>query len=134
MFSLHFNPLEEASVVATSYSSNNWTFSTAWTPEDLYHPVSGNRMFGAVDNGNGTATFYTRGVDRISTRLNVAIDFLALDIYASGGEIWENFQQNLKNAFGSSARIQAPVVYRPKYAEIRAVLSSGARVSSINGC
>jgi len=76
VFSITLDPIfESGSVVTTAYYSNRWTFSTVRTPEDMTHPVSGNREFGAVDNGNGTATFYTKATDRISTDLNRILDF-----------------------------------------------------------
>ena len=75
--------MADGSVVTSSYGSNQWTFTTVWTPADFYHPVSGHRTFGVVDNGNGYATFYTRGVDRISTRLNTFGDWTgAIDIFS----------------------------------------------------
>lgn len=58
--------LDDGTVVTTGYHATDWTFSTAWSPADWWHPVSGNRRFGIVDNGDGTYTFCTRGVDRMS--------------------------------------------------------------------
>jgi hypothetical protein len=81
-------PIEEGSVITTAHISSRWVFSTVRTPEDWMHPVSGNREFGAVDNGNGTATFYTKATDRISTLSYSLVDRLPIfDIFGSGGAI-----------------------------------------------
>jgi hypothetical protein len=135
LFSIELMSLwEEGSVVTTAYGADHWIFSTVWTPKDLYHPVSGNRQFGAVDNGNGTATFYTRAADRLSQRYLVYAGYLGLDIYERGGAVWLSFQNHLKSALGTSAVVHPAVIYRPKYEAISAVFSGASPVSSLDGC
>lgn len=69
--------VDDGSVVASSVSSDRWIFTTIWARDDGYHPVSGNREFGFSDPGagNGPVVFYTRGVDRLSTRADAVVGF-----------------------------------------------------------
>jgi hypothetical protein len=76
--------LQNGSVVSIVNTSDQWVFGTVYTPNDGYHPVSGNRQFGVRTNDNGTATFYTRGVDRISTDAMRAGNFVA-DLFGPSG-------------------------------------------------
>lgn len=133
VFSIMLKPrLEDGSVVTTAYGPDHWTFSTVETKEDWTHPVSGNREFGAaVDSVNGKVTFYTRGTDRISTRLNAFADWAGLGIYERGGQVWVGLQNHLKAELGNSAVIEQPVIYRPKYDSVSSVLSGQAPVSTL---
>lgn len=75
-----FQPVvEQGDVLVTCSSSRDFIFSTVKTKEDGWHPVNGNRGFGIKDNGNGTWTFYTMGVDRTSSSFSVSMaeSFLA---------------------------------------------------------
>lgn len=53
---------ESRCLICSDYNyGENWTFSTlnapGWLEGDSYdgfHPVSGNRQFGIIDNGDGT--------------------------------------------------------------------------------
>jgi hypothetical protein len=130
VFSIRLASVEDGSVVTTSYASDHWTFSTVETKADRTHPVSGNREFGAVDNGNGTATFYTRGVDRISNAFNSFLDMAGLSIYERGAQVWRGMQNRMKIELGASAVVDS-MSYRPKYDSISAVLAGRAPASSL---
>ena len=82
------NP-DDGSVVTSSVTPRSWTFSTIWISSDQGHPVSGNRMFGYTDNGDGTYTFYTRGADRPTSNLDVDMQEI---IFASTHRLWQSFQ------------------------------------------
>jgi hypothetical protein len=134
VFSITLAPwIEDGSVVTTAYSSSRWVFSTVRTSEDFTHPVSGNREFGAVDNGNGTATFYTKATDRISTHWNRFLNAVipGVDIFEQGGAVWEGFQNRLKVTLGASAVIEQPVFKRVDYTLLSKVLAGEARADSL---
>lgn len=57
---------DDGSVIVSGYSPDKWTFTTIYDPKYGSHPVSGHRDFGYVENPNGSYTFYTRGVDRLT--------------------------------------------------------------------
>jgi len=50
----------------TCASDTDFVFSTVESERGGPHPVSGNRGFGLMDNGDGTWTFYSKAVDRKS--------------------------------------------------------------------
>jgi hypothetical protein len=106
--------LDDGSVVTSSVTQRSWTFSTIWISSDQGHPVSGNRMFGYTDNGDGTYTFYTRGADRPTS----ALDELAQEeIFAGAHRLWQSFQKGVATyvnapAQGGTAVIEQPVSER----------------------
>ena len=130
MFSIQFkdptalntgiNPVD--GTVITSYSSaEKWIFTTSWTPEDNHHPVSGHREFGFTRNNNGTVTFYTRGVDRITTQFFATANFItsALPgsrrgaIFDGGDLLWRSFQKKVNQyvkSIGGNSSIEDPKV------------------------
>lgn len=124
---------QSGSVVAIRAANTRWQFATTFTPEDGYHPVSGTREFGFTDNGNGTVTFYTRGVDRISTGPMQTLDYLADIVGPNGFEqadaLWsswtENIASDVNHAAGANvATIPSPTTYRPDYESIEALLDN----------
>jgi hypothetical protein len=57
-----------------------------------------------------------------------------VNVFEAGGDVWESFQRNVKNALGSSAVINPPVTYRPDYAKVSAVLSGQRPICDIKSC
>jgi hypothetical protein len=102
-------------------------FGTAYTPVDDYHPVSGNREFGFTRNGN-QITFYTRGVDRLtSTRGSIgsfAAQAVSMDAFARTDQLWSSLMRgvkaDLKQANGGQdvATVPDSTVYRPDWDEV----------------
>jgi hypothetical protein len=132
VFSITLHPvLEDGSVVTTDYDTDHWVFSTVTTPMDRTHPVSGNREFGAINNGNGTATIYTRGTDRVSTRFNDLLDGTIVNIFDNGHDVWVGLQRRLKAELGVTAVIEPPVRHPVDYDKVRAVLAGHAPVSTL---
>jgi len=67
--------LQDGSVVSIVNTPDQWVFGTVYTPNDGYHPVSGNRQFGVRTNDNGTATIKSRMLcNRVLTR---SLDYAA---------------------------------------------------------
>lgn len=120
--------LEGASVVTSHVAPDKWIFSTVWTPRDGYHPVSGNREFGVSDNNDGTVTFYTRGVDRISGLFFRGVDTVAgvagAGVFDGGDAVWRSFQDHIHSDFpGNRSEVHAPVIHRPDYAKVKSILN-----------
>jgi len=118
--------------VATDYSQTSWTFSTVYTSNDGYHPVSGNRRFGVHQDGQ-EIKFFSRGVDRTSIAL--------YSIANTGGygfnqadSVWESFQDNVRNFLGDSAEIKSPVTWRPRYSDIQDILNGDMDISELDQC
>lgn len=104
---------DDGSVVCAEASACHWVFSTVWTPHDLFHPVSGNRMFGFYDSSvqspvatsndyafsgdlnryrTKSFTFYTMGSDRAASVTSRSSPFM---LFESQKLIWTHFCKNL---------------------------------------
>lgn len=123
---------DDGSVVTSAYSQTGWTFTTVHTPADDWHPVNGNRAFGYVDNNDGTATFYTRGVDRFSVFGYQYVQATTGIPFSRADALWESFQA-LIAAEVPNAFVHPPVRYRPRYSAVRDVLDGRAPLSTL-GC
>jgi hypothetical protein len=124
-----------ASVFTSAHSDSTWTFSTARTAIDGSHPVSGVRQFGVANNGDGTVSYFTRAADRVSSMYWLTMNLNPfVSIFEEGGAVWEGFQENLAADLGSSAIIEPPVMYRPRWSTVDDVLKGEKPVSSLDGC
>lgn len=127
-------PFDEGSVIVSDHSSTSWTFSTISAPFDGNHPVSGNREFGFTQNSNGSYTFYTKGVDRITDSIN---SILAKKPTFNGADnLWKSFQQGIKdyvNIHGGSASVNNPEILRPDWNQVQKVFNGTAGVNTL-GC
>jgi hypothetical protein len=98
--------VDDGSVLLSESTQDHWIFSTLWTPNDLGHPVSGNREFGFKIASAGEFIFYTRGADRLTSLL----DTLAADAAFNGADkLWRSFQRRIAdfvNANGGIASIE----------------------------
>lgn len=109
--------IEDATVVVSASQNEHvrgyWIFSTVYTPENGYHPVSGNRQFGFVRNKDGTFTFFTKGADRV-TGLFQSLGNKFADVVQDGQvELWKSFQRKLTksiNSNGGDAKIVEPII------------------------
>lgn len=124
--------LDDGTVVASGYGSSFWLFTTVYAPEDNWHPVSGNRLFGVTDNGNGSYTFYTKGVDRLTTRVDQwAQSFFGIP-FNSADDLWSSFQDLISDDF-DNATIEDVITYRPDYEQVEDVLNGDAPIANL-GC
>lgn len=129
--------------VITSYSSNEkWTFTTIYEPIYKTHPVSGNRDFGYTENTDGTYTFYTRGVDRL-TSLDASLlqeipDFFIKGAgipFAKADQLWSSFQNGIKSftdTHQGKANIDAPEIHRPNWDLVKDVIAGKKPLNSIS--
>jgi len=119
---------EYGSVVSIVNASNRWVFATAQTPVDDDHPVSGNREFGFTRNGN-QITFYTRGVDRISSVYHRIGSFASWATgqgtgFQQADDLWSSLMQgiraDLKQANGGQdvATVPEETTYRPDWNDV----------------
>ena len=128
---------DDGNVICTQHNVQNryWTFSTLNAPGwlegeswDGFHPVSGNRRFGLVQNSDGTFTFYTSGVDRLTGwwhKIFVGEGFA----FSEADDLWKCFLDNIKNFVlinsGSISNDYDCTTVRPKWLELRNAIKKG---------
>ncbi|MBP7272767.1 MAG: hypothetical protein KA974_02945 [Saprospiraceae bacterium] len=137
---------DDGNVICTQHDIANkyWTFSTFNAPGwlegdswDGFHPVSGNRRFGLIQNPDGSYTFYTSGVDRLTGWWHRIIpgEGFAFD---KADELWKCFLDNIKtfviNNGGTVSTDYDCTTVRPKWQELRNAIKQGCDglASSIN--
>lgn len=135
----------DGSVLCSETNNDNWTFTTLEAAGDWTHPVSGNREIGYFydpkDGLNGSYTFYTRGVDRITESIDTEIaTWMQLDSPFQGGDnLWFSFQNGIADFVndsnnGAGLAIALPyVTNRPNWEEIKDVLLGNKPISDL-GC
>lgn len=103
---IHINipfPAGDGSVICTEFTSDHWVYSTIQTPwrffgqgNDGLHPVSGFRQTGFTKNENGTYTFYTKGVDRMSRKSQAIVaETLMKNPFKEADKLWQSFRQGI---------------------------------------
>jgi hypothetical protein len=124
----------DGSVICSDYTQNYWRFTTISAPWDKTHPVSGTREFGFITNADGTYTFYTRGVDRITESLDALI--LEGVMFNGADNLWTSFQNKVSSFVAQNrgnASKQDPIIARPNWSSVAEVLNGTKPLSSI-GC
>ncbi|TAF77863.1 MAG: hypothetical protein EAZ53_01235 [Bacteroidetes bacterium] len=91
------NIVEDATVIASRFSSDSWIFSTIQSPDDFQHPVSGNRMFAIELNNNGEYVFYTKGADRLTGILDNAISNVNQIAFENADKLWRSLLVKLND-------------------------------------
>lgn len=137
----------DGTVICTEYNPNNWIFSTIEVPYkpfrqgfDGEHPVSGNREFGFAQNVNGSYTFYTRGVDRITDALDAFVANKILDDpFQNPDALWNSFKLGIYSfTQGHAGTALTPSlsdnsVFRPDWNKVNQVLQGQRPISDL-GC
>jgi hypothetical protein len=141
-------PAGDASVICSVSDSNHWVFTTIEVPygifqgQDGIHPVSGNREFGLIQNSNGTYTFYTRGVDRMTDGFESSAaenSTIFVDPFANPDKLWNSLKTKVANFVqnngGSSVTptTSQNVIWRPDWYKVRQVLRGEIPISDL-GC
>ena len=131
---------DDGNVICSQYQYGSyWTFSTLNAPgwleggsQDGFHPVSGNRRFGLTQNQDGSYTFYTSGVDRLTGFWHAFADFTPLvNAFKEADQLWYCFLDKIKHF----VTINHGLVYskydcttvRPKWKELRNAIKAGCQ-------
>lgn len=101
-------------------------------------PVSGHRDFGFTINADGSYSFYTRGVDRLTTSDGTkAQEYLSLP-FSSADALWTSFQSIIDtfvNQNGGNSSIGAQQIHRPDWQAVKDVIDGKAPLSTLsNDC
>ena len=124
--SLHI-PGDDGSVITTFDNStqSNWIFTTIHDPYNHDHPVSGNRQFGFTLNNDGSYTFFTKGVDRLTNLSGTLLQKITGIPFNNADALWTSLQNDLTNWINANngvATIQTPVKNRPDWDLIKDVI------------
>lgn len=106
--------VDSGSVVCAQAAPDNWIFSTVYTPGDLGHPVSGNRMFGFVRRG-GVHVFFTMAADRLTSLLDFGGEWGLGRTFVTADQLWRSLQLGIARyvrAGGGRATIARPISTR----------------------
>ena len=129
-------PLFDNGTVITSFSSSNtWTFTTVYEPMYGQHPVSGHRDFGFVENANGSFTFFTKGVDRLTTWDASAAQWMTGIAFTSADALWTSFQTKISTFVDNNsgaASINTPEILRPDWQLVKDVLDGKEPLSKLS--
>lgn len=137
----------DGSVICSDYQNSNWIFTTLEVPYNIFvqgydgeHPVSGNREFGYTLNADGSFTFYTRGVDRMTAWFDSTIAENFMDNPFSGaGALWNSFKEGIYNFTMDNGGSADPVlesdnsINRPDWEKVKEVLEGTKPISDL-GC
>lgn len=126
---------DNATVITSFSSTDKWTFTTINEPKYGEHPVSGNRDFGYNDNGDGSYTFYTRGVDRLTSWDGELLRLLGNVPFNSADNLWISFQNKVSQFVNTHSGVSTtpnPEKYRPNWDLIKDVLDGKKPISSIS--
>lgn len=127
---------DNGSVIVSGTSGNKWTFTTIKEPKYKTHPVSGNRDFGYLTNPDGSYTFYTRGVDRLTNWDGEFVqDHLGGIPFKNADKLWKSFQskiyQFVEDNHGFST-VLPEQIHRPNYSQLKAVIEGHAPLSILS--
>jgi len=122
--------------VITSYSSTDrWTFTTIHEPMYGDHPVSGNRDFGYTANQNGSYTFYTRGVDRLTSWDSSFLQSRTGIPFSQADALWTTFQNSISNFVQShqgNANVNLKEILRPDWQKVKDVIEGKKPLSTLS--
>lgn len=126
---------DNASVITSYSAEDRWTFTTIHEPMYGDHPVSGNRNFGYTSNPDGSYTFYTKGVDRLTDWTGRLMESMFSIPFDQTDKLWTSFQSKINSyvlTHGGSAVILTPQNYRPKWNLVQEVLSGRQPLSTLS--
>ena len=103
---LHINipfPAGDGSVICTEFASDHWIYATIQAPWRIFghgndgkHPVTGIRQFGFTKNNDGSYTFYTKGVDRMSRKsMALVAENTMKNPFKDADKLWQSMRQGI---------------------------------------
>ncbi|GEM_PF-2002392 len=123
------------SVIVSQSNSTGWTFTTINDPRFQDHPVSGNRDFGYEQNSDGSYTFFTRGVDRITNWDATLIQWATQFPFNQADALWMSFQSKIAtfiNLNQGNAIINEPTKHRPDWSLVKQVMNGQQPLSALS--
>lgn len=132
---------DNGSVIVTQSSLDKWIFTTIREPHYGSHPVSGNREYGFTKHLDGSYTFYTKGLDRLTNAPETIAQFAAdmvgskISPYSAGDLLWKSFQSKIENYInekGGKAIKEIPTVKHPNWKDIKDVIDGKKSISYLN--
>lgn len=88
-----------------------------------------------VANANGSFTFYTKGVDRLTSWDGVAAQFVSNFPFNAADALWKSFQNKI-NTFvsnnGGSSEINAPEILRPDWTLVKDIIDGKQPLSKLS--
>jgi hypothetical protein len=133
-------PGNDGAVIASHSEYCCWIFSTLKAPfegetqfqDDGYHPVSGNRQFGFVQEADASWTIYVKGADRIQRSWISLVGDIG---FAASDALWDSFSDKVEsfvNSNSGSADEQSSEMQRPKWSNVREALKSSTPITVIS--
>ena len=128
--------------MVTEVRSDRWNFSTIYEPVYGEHPVSGNRNFGFEKNMDGSYTFYTRGVDRLTDAVGTSLqkfsdwtNGLTTSPFSEADALWTSLQNKI-NKFvienNGSSSIGKQEIERPDWKKVKNILEGKEAINSLS--
>jgi hypothetical protein len=90
---------DDLSVITSEYTKDHWIFTTAQSPGDWQHPVSGHRKFGYKTDPNKNFVFYVTGTDRVTGEIDTWVED---SVFEGGHKKWLAYQKNVVNFINSN--------------------------------
>ncbi|MGV3630289.1 MAG: hypothetical protein ACO1O6_03745 [Bacteroidota bacterium] len=96
-------PAGDGSVICTEFAPDHWVYATLRTPwrpfskgYDGKHPVSGFRQVGFTRNNDGTFTYYTKGVDKMTAKMQAKIaESLMKNPFKEADKLWDSLRKGI---------------------------------------
>ena len=129
-----FGP-DDGSVITTYSAPDRWTFTTIHEPMYGDHPVSGNRNFGYTTNADGSYTFYTRGVDRLTSWDGALFQDRTGIPFNKNDELWTSLQIGISsfvNNHSGSSFVNTVTTERPLWAIVKDVIDGRKPLSTLS--
>ncbi|MCE3294826.1 MAG: hypothetical protein K0R65_540 [Crocinitomicaceae bacterium] len=129
-------PAGDGSVICTEFASDHWVYATLKTPwrpfstgYDGKHPVSGFRQMGFTRNNDGTFTYYTKGVDKMTAKMQAkAAETFLKNPFKEADKLWESLRKGIYDFVVKNGGFAAPLdaspaeIHHLKWKEVKTCL------------
>jgi hypothetical protein len=116
----------------TCATRTDFVFSTQESQQGGSHPVSGNRGFGLVDNGDGTWMFYSKAVDRRTGMIENSIGekVFRQDVFCLGHKFWLLFYSDMRGYLETKG-IKVQEIWTNNHGPVPFPFGSGAQPANL---